>query len=151
MTVFAERAGDVLARAGRDSRSEEAQLSGPRLRKGHPGRCSGGRASTGRSPSQGFRLKDVKGLHYLAHLLRYPGREYHVLDLAAAGQAVQAGGPPAHSPALPDHLDTTIHTGTFCSYTPDPRAPDHLAHLTYRTSPVPRRGTTVPCSVTPDS
>jgi len=29
----------------------------------------------------------------------------------------------AHSPALADHLDATIHTGTFCSYTPDPRAP----------------------------
>ena len=29
----------------------------------------------------------------------------------------------AHGPALADHLDTTIHTGTFCSLTPDPRAP----------------------------
>ena len=29
----------------------------------------------------------------------------------------------AHSPALADHLDATIHTGTFCSYAPDPRAP----------------------------
>jgi hypothetical protein len=29
----------------------------------------------------------------------------------------------AHSPALAGHLDATIHTGTFCSYTPDPRAP----------------------------
>jgi hypothetical protein len=29
----------------------------------------------------------------------------------------------AYSPALADHLDATIHTGTFCSYTPDPRAP----------------------------
>jgi hypothetical protein len=34
----------------------------------------------------------------------------------------------AHSPALADHLDATIHTGTFCSYTPDPRAP-----ITWRT------------------
>jgi len=34
----------------------------------------------------------------------------------------------AHSPALADHLDATIHTGTFCSYTPDPRAP-----VTWRT------------------
>ncbi len=25
--------------------------------------------------------------------------------------------------ALADHLDATIRTGTFCSYTPDPRAP----------------------------
>lgn len=28
-----------------------------------------------------------------------------------------------HSAQLADHLDTTINTGTFCSYTPDPRAP----------------------------
>jgi hypothetical protein len=28
----------------------------------------------------------------------------------------------AHSPALADHLDATIRTATFCSYTPDPRA-----------------------------
>jgi hypothetical protein len=29
----------------------------------------------------------------------------------------------AYSPALASHLDATIHTGTFCSYAPDPRAP----------------------------
>ena len=34
----------------------------------------------------------------------------------------------AQSPALADHLNATIHTGTFCSYTPDPRAP-----ITWRT------------------
>jgi hypothetical protein len=28
-----------------------------------------------------FRLRDVKGLHYLAHLLRHPGQEVHVLQL----------------------------------------------------------------------
>jgi tetratricopeptide (TPR) repeat protein len=28
-----------------------------------------------------FRLKDAKGLHYLAHLLRHPGHEFHALDL----------------------------------------------------------------------
>ena len=28
-----------------------------------------------------FRLKDTKGFAYLAHLLRYPGTEFHVLDL----------------------------------------------------------------------
>src|SRR5271163_1376908 len=30
-----------------------------------------------------FRLKDTKGLGYLAHLLRHPGTEFHVLDLAS--------------------------------------------------------------------
>src|ERR1700722_9151483 len=28
-----------------------------------------------------FRLKDSKGLGYIAHLLRHPGVEFHVLDL----------------------------------------------------------------------
>jgi hypothetical protein len=28
-----------------------------------------------------FRLRDSKGLGYLAHLLRHPGAEFHVLDL----------------------------------------------------------------------
>jgi len=28
------------------------------------------------------RLKDMLGLHYLTHLLRHPGQEFHVLDLA---------------------------------------------------------------------
>ncbi|MEX2619434.1 MAG: hypothetical protein WD250_04370 [Egibacteraceae bacterium] len=26
-------------------------------------------------------------------------------------------------PALGEHLASTVHTGTYCSYTPDPRAP----------------------------
>src|ERR1700736_3766398 len=35
-----------------------------------------------------IRLKDTKGLGYLAHLLRHPAAEFHVLDLAGgvAGQ-----------------------------------------------------------------
>lgn len=32
-----------------------------------------------------LRLKDTKGLHYLAHLVRNPGVELHVLDLALVG------------------------------------------------------------------
>jgi len=28
------------------------------------------------------RLRNIRGLHYLAHLLRHPGQEFHVLDLA---------------------------------------------------------------------
>lgn len=40
------------------------------------------------------RLKDIKGLRYLAQLLKVPGREVHVLDLAAIveGGAPVAGG-----------------------------------------------------------
>jgi tetratricopeptide (TPR) repeat protein len=167
-----------------------------------------------------FRLKDSKGLRYLARLLREPGRELHALDLVAgerdAGRTAQTAEPgltsslgdageildaqakaeyrhrldvlegeldeahafgdperaaraeeerdflmrelagaiglggrdrrmgspserarvsvtrairsalariAEHSSALADHLERTIRTGTFCSYTPDPRAP----------------------------
>lgn len=42
-----------------------------------------------------FRLRDTKGLHYIAALLREPGRERHALDLAAldgsGGTALAAG------------------------------------------------------------
>ena len=229
MTVFAERAGRALAGLGGH---------------GHPALArppAASTATTGGATSwsvcrregeywsiafagQAFRLKDVKGLHYLVHLLRHPGREFHVLDLAAAEPEAPAGRPRpgparedglhparlcdagpvldsqargayrarlreleeelteatawadpvraarareemqflagelaaavglggrdrkagsaaerarvnitrairaavarirAHSPALADHLKATIHTGTFCSYTPDPRA-----------------------------
>src|ERR1700720_597753 len=37
-----------------------------------------------------LRLKDTKGLGYLAHLLRHPAIEFHVLDLAG-GIADQRG------------------------------------------------------------
>jgi hypothetical protein len=41
------------------------------------------------------RLKDAKGLRYLAQLLGNPGREYHSLDLAAAGSQTARPAPPA--------------------------------------------------------
>ena len=31
-----------------------------------------------------FRIKDMKGLRYIAHLLDHPGEEFHVLDLVTA-------------------------------------------------------------------
>lgn len=153
-----------------------------------------------------FRLRDSRGLHYLAALLGRPGREVHALDLvgsagtdrgplseapdataraayrqrledlqedlveaeafgdteraAIASQEIDAvakalthgrglGGRArpvssaaerarqavtkalksavkridACSPALGRHLASTVRTGTFCSYTPDPRVP----------------------------
>jgi predicted component of type VI protein secretion system len=47
-----------------------------------------------------LRLKEAKGLHYLAQLLRHPGREFHVLDLAAGSdpQAQGSGLGDARSP-----------------------------------------------------
>ena len=40
-----------------------------------------------------FRLKDTKGLHYIAHLLRHPGTEFHANDLVAAGAGPRTGAP----------------------------------------------------------
>jgi hypothetical protein len=39
------------------------------------------------------RVRDLKGMRYLAHLLAHPGREFHVLDLVAAetGQRMALG------------------------------------------------------------
>jgi predicted ATPase len=39
-----------------------------------------------------FRVKDSKGLQYLAHLIRCPDREFHVLDLAAQQLAGNGNG-----------------------------------------------------------
>jgi len=106
MTAFAERAGDDLARAGPDGHLGQAP---PRAAGAADGTASWsvcrreGEYWSIAFAGQAFRLKDVKGLHYLAHLLRNPGREYHVLDLAAAGQQAPAGGPRT-SPARDDDL-----------------------------------------------
>jgi len=224
MTVFAERAAADLARARGNSHPGQAPLPGPKAAEGTapwPVFRREGEYWSIAFAGEAFRLKDVKGLRYLAQLLGHPGREFHVLDLAAAGaggprisparedelpQARLSGTGPildeqakaayrarlrdleeelaeatswadpvraakarqerqfladelsaavglggrdraagspaerarvritravkialarirAHSPALAGHLDATIHTGTFCCYTPDPRAP----------------------------
>jgi tetratricopeptide (TPR) repeat protein len=235
MTVLADRAGQALAGGGgkRHPSQEQRPLASTTITEGATSwsvcRREGEYWSIAFA-GEPFRLKDVKGLHYLTHLLRNPGREFHVLDLAAAGQEAPAGRPPTcparedglhqarlcdagpildsqakgayrarlreleeeltqatgwadpdraararqemqfltdelaaamglggrdrkagspaerarvnmtraiwaavarirtHNPALADHFSATIHTGTFCSYTPDPRAP-----ITWRT------------------
>ena len=47
------------------------------------------------------RVRDLKGMHYLARLLADPGREYHVLDLVAAetGSGAQRRQQPGGQPA----------------------------------------------------
>src|SRR5262245_7837199 len=88
------------------------------------------------------RLKDAKGMRYLAELLRHPGRPFHVAELAAAvgGRRAVAGRPgswartrkavtnrirqstpriEASYPTLGRHLRNAVHTGTICSYTPE--------------------------------
>ncbi len=63
-----------------------------------------------------FRLKDTKGLGYLAHLLRHPGVEFHVLDLAGgiAGQR-EKGSQSTHGlPRGAEDLEKAgIHIGSL--------------------------------------
>jgi AAA ATPase domain len=42
--------------------------------------------------SDRFRLKDTKGIGLLQTLLRHPGRELHVIDLAGGGAPIEEGG-----------------------------------------------------------
>jgi hypothetical protein len=97
------------------------------------------------------RLRDAKGLRCLAILLTNPGVRIAALALLV-GTRLRAGTETRgstncaaeqarvnvtraiktvlqrireHHPLLSDHLETTIHTGTFCSYTPDPRVSIH--------------------------
>jgi len=92
------------------------------------------------------RLKDAKGLHYIAYLLGHPGQNVHVCDLRAAAQPRpdEAGAPRdtldsaerlrkavtnrireslakvrvQHGP-LGLHLANSIRTGIFCTYSPE--------------------------------
>src|SRR6202046_3700264 len=65
-----------------------------------------------------FRLKDSKGLGYLAHLIRHPATEFHVLDLAggiASQRDEDDGGQSAHGLARADEeLEKAgIHIGSL--------------------------------------
>jgi predicted ATPase len=55
------------------------------------------------SSNRAFRLKNTKGFAYLAHLLRHPGTEFHVLDLAG-GIAGQGQGYPFFVEEVYRHL-----------------------------------------------
>jgi hypothetical protein len=89
------------------------------------------------------RLKDAKGLRYLEHLLRHPGRSFHVAELmratAARGPAAADGAAAVErarkavtnrirqtlervatlDQTLGLHLHNAVHTGTHCTYTPE--------------------------------
>jgi tetratricopeptide (TPR) repeat protein len=47
------------------------------------------------------RVRDLKGMRYLARLLADPGREYHVLDLVAAETGSDAQAASSHAAGLP--------------------------------------------------
>ena len=64
-----------------------------------------------------FRLKDTKGLGYLAHLLRHPGTEFHVLDLVGgiAGEREEVAGDSTHGlpPGEEDLAKAGIHIASL--------------------------------------
>ncbi len=85
-------------------------------------------------------LRDSKGLHYLAALLRQPGAELRAGDLTGehgdAPAAVDRAGQNVaravrivldrlaeSSPGLASHLQRAIRTGAVCAYVPDSRSP----------------------------
>jgi len=86
------------------------------------------------------RLRDAKGLHYLAHLLCRPGQHVHCNDLVSVVSRRQGTACSTerarlavtkrikaalkkidqHHPALGHHLLASIRTGYRCAYLPGP-------------------------------
>jgi hypothetical protein len=64
-----------------------------------------------------FRFKDTKGFAYLAHLLRHPGTEFHVLDLAGGIAGHREDDEPGQAQSLPrgdqDLEKAGIHIGSL--------------------------------------
>jgi hypothetical protein len=97
------------------------------------------------------RLKDSKGLHYLAVLLSRPGELISAVELAATQSPGRTGVPGSgdtagaerarlsviralaselrrlqvNHPALWNHLQHTVRMGKYCAYVPDARLPIH--------------------------
>ena len=93
------------------------------------------------------RLRDAKGLRYLEHLLRHPGRSFHVAELIRVTACPDGRRPAAKDGSaeaverarkavtnrirqtlvrvasvhqvLGLHLRNAVHTGTCCVYTPE--------------------------------
>jgi hypothetical protein len=96
------------------------------------------------------RLKDTNGLRYLSCLLKRPHERITALEIErSAGRRAENSGSAdsdrgalerarvnvtralsgalkriaVHHPSLLQHLQATLRTGAFCTYTPDPRVP----------------------------
>ncbi len=87
-----------------------------------------------------FRIRDSKGLRYLAYLLSHPDKRIHCTDLCSAVGGHAAAGPSTERnrvavtkrikasvakiatlhPGLAHHLSATIKTGHFCVYVCNP-------------------------------
>src|SRR3984893_2261457 len=69
------------------------------------------------SAAKPFRLKDTRGLGYIAHLLRHSGTEFHVLDLAGGIAGHREDDEPGQAQSLPrgdqDLEKAGIHIGSL--------------------------------------
>ena len=88
-----------------------------------------------------LRLRDSKGLRYLAQLLRQPGAAVAAVELASPDDCRATVDPEQarsavtkriraavqkieqHHPSLGYHLATAVKTGQTCAYVPDPARP----------------------------
>lgn len=125
LEVYANRAGDLLERL---QPSASTASDGARL-------VQDGEEWTFHYEGDVARLRDSKGLRFLAQLLRNPGQEVHALDLAPASDAERARQSVSRAikgavervgdahPRLGEHLRSTVRTGVFSAYVPDPRTP----------------------------
>jgi pimeloyl-ACP methyl ester carboxylesterase len=89
LRAIAEFLGDPIEEAGQPRTDTAKSPSAPETAQGVFRRegefwtiaCSG----------EVFRLRDVRGLAYIAYLLGHPGEEFHVLSLASKGDGKQGG------------------------------------------------------------
>jgi tetratricopeptide (TPR) repeat protein len=88
MTRLAAAADELAADATPRTRAQEPEAGAPVSPASIPEPVPFKREGEYWTIGQGsFRLRDTKGLAYLATLLRHPGREFHVLDLVTGGAA----------------------------------------------------------------
>src|SRR5262249_9664831 len=71
----------------------------------------GGEDWTVRYESSVTRLKDAKGLRYLARLLGNPGREFHATDLEATGSQIERPTPPGERAGAASELQVRPDLG----------------------------------------
>jgi hypothetical protein len=98
MVVLGERVAGRLRSLGTDG----AQQPGPKTDLGPSVWRREGEYWSVVFGGDAFRVRDSKGLRYLAALLAEPGREFHVLDLVRAGPRAAAGGESAEIPVRTD-------------------------------------------------
>ena len=63
-----------------------------------------------------FRLRDSKGLRYIAHLVGHPGREFHVADLLAVVNPDAGDGDEAIRPATLTHAGELLDVRARAEY-----------------------------------